>query len=70
MNVFKDGLDSEFFNSMEELMIKCNLLFSHRRYPKYILPFLCQELINGTLEVPLPYSKYLQLKERILKNPI
>ena len=56
---------SNFLNSMKELVIKCNILFSQRRYPKYILPFLCQKLINGTLDVPLPWDKYQQLKKQI-----
>ena len=56
---------SNFLNSMKELVIKCNILFSQRRYPKYMLPFLCQKLINGTLDVPLPWDKYQQLKKQI-----
>ena len=56
---------SNFLNSMKELVIKCNILFSQRRYPKYMLPFLCQKLINGTLDVPLPWDKYQQFKKQI-----
>lgn len=56
---------SNFLNLMKELVIKCNILFSQRRYPKYMLPFLCQKLINGTLDVPLPWDKYQQLKKQI-----
>jgi len=63
-----EKINSEFLHSMEELMEKCNILFSQRRYPKYILPFLCEKLINGTLDVPLPESKYLQLKEQIKRK--
>ncbi len=64
----KEKINSKFLDSMEKLMEKCNILFSQRRYPKYILPFLCEELINGTLDVPLPESKYLQLKEQIKRK--
>ena len=63
--LFKKDININFFYSVKQLLIKCNLLFSDKRYPKYMLPLLCKKLVNGTLDVPLPYSKFLQLKEQI-----
>lgn len=63
--LLKKDININFFYSVKQLLIKCNLLFSDRRYPKYMLPLVCKKLVNGTLEVPLPYSKFLQLKEQI-----
>jgi len=63
--LFKKDININFFYSVKQLLIKSNLLFSDRRYPKYMLPLVCKKLVNGTLEVPLPYSKFLQLKEQI-----
>ena len=68
----KRDIDSPFFIKIKELMDNCNLIFSQRKYPNYMLPVLCENLVKGKLQVPLPYSEYmkLKLKQQQIRNQI